>query len=60
MAPRCHSRRRSERRRAAKSAAVLKGATLPELGAAMAAVLECHGLSWSGDDGAALPFAPPF
>jgi hypothetical protein len=42
MAPRCRSRRRSERRRTANSAAVLKGATLPELGAAMTAALECR------------------
>jgi len=42
MALRCHSRRRSERRRAANSAAVRKGATVPELGAAMVAALECR------------------
>lgn len=35
------------------------GAELPELGPAMAAVLERPGPSWSRDDGAALPFAPP-
>jgi hypothetical protein len=51
-APRCHWRRRSDRRRAAIRAAVPKGAALPELGAVMAAVLEHPGPSWSGGHGA--------
>jgi hypothetical protein len=44
MAPRCQF---APPRRAANSAAVLKGATLPELGAAMAAVLGRH---WAGPE----------